>query len=197
MSCFSDGTNEAKRGSLHLQSHYSDAEWMDHHGLKFSNAGLSSELAFEGWRIGITNDTCSTKDYLDSICQESRVPPMLLYCLVDEICENLDDEQLIAEFKKIRMAVADLKSHKLRRTLKRAGAALEPDTLKKQKSTEAPVPYVPDVPQPPVVSSPKSFGIRRKSLGRSRTTKPKSILTKLDLDATCDIHPGVSSDEDS
>ncbi|GJT11336.1 hypothetical protein Tco_0858378 [Tanacetum coccineum] len=36
------------------------------------------------------------------------------------------------------MAVADIKSNKLRRTLKRAGEALEPDISKKQKSTEAP-----------------------------------------------------------
>ncbi|GKF78617.1 hypothetical protein Tco_0234185 [Tanacetum coccineum] len=60
--------------------------------------------------------------------------------------KSLADEQLIAEFEKIRMAVADLKSHELRRTLKRAGKALELDTSKKQKSTEAPIPSVPDVP---------------------------------------------------
>ncbi|GJZ52972.1 hypothetical protein Tco_0607857 [Tanacetum coccineum] len=51
------------------------------------------------------------------------------------------------------------------------------------ESTEATIPYVPDVPQPPVVSSPKSSGTRRKSLGRNRLTKPKSILKELDLDA--------------
>ncbi|GJY32349.1 putative ribonuclease H-like domain-containing protein [Tanacetum coccineum] len=77
--------------------------------------------------------------------------------------KSLSDEQLIAEFEKIRMTVADLKSHELRRTLKRAGEALELDTSKKQKSTEAPIPYVPVVPQPPVVSSsPKSSGTRGK-----------------------------------
>ncbi|GJR04803.1 hypothetical protein Tco_0527787 [Tanacetum coccineum] len=59
--------------------------------------------------------------------------------------KSLTDEQLIAEFEKIRMAVADLKSHELRRTLKRAGEALAPDTSKKQKSTEATHPSVPDV----------------------------------------------------
>ncbi|GJX18085.1 reverse transcriptase domain-containing protein [Tanacetum coccineum] len=78
---------------------------------------------------------------------------------------NDDNFAKDAEFEKIRMAVADLKSQELRRTLKRAGEALAPDTSKKQKSTEAPIPSVPDVPQPPVVSSPKSSGIRRKSLG--------------------------------
>ncbi|GJR44563.1 hypothetical protein Tco_1312666 [Tanacetum coccineum] len=77
--------------------------------------------------------------------------------------KSLADEQLIAEFEKIRMVVADLKSNELRRTLKRAGEALEPDTLKK-----------------------------RKSLGRSRITKPE-----LDLDADDKTFIKVVSDEDS
>ncbi|GJZ98569.1 hypothetical protein Tco_0671022 [Tanacetum coccineum] len=111
--------------------------------------------------------------------------------------KSLTDEQLKAEFEKIRMAVADLKSHELRRTLKRAGEALEPDTSKKQKSSEAPTPSVHDVPQPPVVSSPKSSGTRRKSLGRSSITKPKSILTELDLEADDKTFIKVVSDEDS
>ncbi|GJQ96133.1 ribonuclease H-like domain-containing protein [Tanacetum coccineum] len=124
-------------------------------------------------------------------------------CLVLSNDFKLPDEsmvllrQLKAEFEKIRMAVADLKSQELRRTLKRAGEALEPDTLKKQKSTEVPIPSVPDVPQPPVVSSPKSSGTRRKSLGRSRITKPKSILTELDLEADDKTFIKVVSDEDS
>ncbi|GJU20787.1 putative ribonuclease H-like domain-containing protein [Tanacetum coccineum] len=111
--------------------------------------------------------------------------------------KSLSDEQLIAEFEKIRMAVADLKSLELRRTLTRAGEALEPDTSKKQKSTEAPIPFVSDVPQPPVDSSPKSSGTRRKSLGKSRITKPRSILTELDLDADDKTFIKVVSDEDS
>nr|GFD07954.1 hypothetical protein [Tanacetum cinerariifolium] len=44
------------------------------------------------------------------------------------------------------------------------------------QSTEAPSPYVPDVPQLPVVSSPPSSGTRRKSLGRKHLPKPKSTL---------------------
>ncbi|GKC32183.1 putative ribonuclease H-like domain-containing protein [Tanacetum coccineum] len=101
------------------------------------------------------------------------------------------------KFVKIRMAVADIKSQDLRRTLKRAGEALEIDTSKKQKSIEPSIPSVSDVPQPPVVSSPKSSGTRRKSLGRGRITKPKSILTELDLDADDKTFIKVVSDEDS
>ncbi|GKF77861.1 hypothetical protein Tco_0230331, partial [Tanacetum coccineum] len=78
--------------------------------------------------------------------------------------KSLTNEQLIAEFEKIRMAVADIKSNELRRTLKRAGEALEPDTSKKQKI---------------------------------RITKPKSILTELDLDADDKTFIKVVSDEDS
>ncbi|GKC99043.1 hypothetical protein Tco_1169318 [Tanacetum coccineum] len=111
--------------------------------------------------------------------------------------KSLSDEQLVAEFEKIRIVVADIKSNELRKTLKRAGEALEPNTSKKQKSTEAPIPYVPDVPQPPVVSSPKSSSTRRKSLGRSHITKPQSIPTELDLDADDKTFIKVVSDKDS
>ncbi|GJW82824.1 hypothetical protein Tco_0155969 [Tanacetum coccineum] len=87
--------------------------------------------------------------------------------------------------------VADLKSSRTQESLKRAGVSSGNQNFRSKKSTEAPIPSVPDVPQPPVVSSPKSSGTRRKSLGRSRITKPKSILTELDLDANDqDIHQG-------
>ncbi|GKB49186.1 hypothetical protein Tco_0899939, partial [Tanacetum coccineum] len=66
-----------------------------------------------------------------------------------------------------------------------------------QKSTEAPFPSVPDVPQPPLGTLPKSSGTRRKSLGRNRLTKPKSILKELDLDADDKTFIKVVSDEDS
>ncbi|GKG54687.1 hypothetical protein Tco_0560342, partial [Tanacetum coccineum] len=47
------------------------------------------------------------------------------------------------------------------------------------------------------VSSPISSGTMRKSLGRSRLTKPKSILSELDLDADDKTFIKVVSDEDS
>ncbi|GKA76366.1 hypothetical protein Tco_0782827 [Tanacetum coccineum] len=83
------------------------------------------------------------------------------------------------------------------RTLKRTGPELEEPSSKQQKSTEAPIPSVPDVPQPPIGSSPKSSGTRRKSLGRNHLTKPKSILKELDLDADDKTFIKVVSDEDS
>nr|GEX07683.1 hypothetical protein [Tanacetum cinerariifolium] len=62
------------------------------------------------------------------------------------------------------------------------GPVLEEPSSKRQKSTEAPIPSVPKVPQSPVVSSPTSSGTKRKSLGRKRLPKPKSKLQELELD---------------
>nr|GEX19426.1 hypothetical protein [Tanacetum cinerariifolium] len=83
------------------------------------------------------------------------------------------------------------------RTLKRTGPVLEEPSSKRQKSTEAPIPCVPEVPQSPVVSSSKSSGTKRKSLGKNRLTKPKSKLRELDLDADDQTFIKVVSDKDS
>ncbi|GKB10925.1 hypothetical protein Tco_0844848 [Tanacetum coccineum] len=83
--------------------------------------------------------------------------------------KSLTDEQLIAEFEKIRMAVADLKSHELRRTLKGAGEALAPDTSK-TKVYYSPNPLFLMCPQLPI---------------------------KLDLDVDDETFIKVVSDEDS
>ncbi|GJT85083.1 hypothetical protein Tco_1066800 [Tanacetum coccineum] len=208
---------------LSSAKHYSDADWIDIMAQVHANAGLSSELLgadvnddnFAERMVALINQR--KRAFAEQTAKEKRDKPMTpaqqreyMRVFVKnqsttiystgwsmKYVKSLTDEQLIAEFEKIRMAVADLKSQELRRTLKRAGEALEPDTSKKQKSTEAPIPSVPDVPQPPVVSSPKSSGTRRKSLGRSRITKPKSILTELDLDADDKTFIKVVSDEDS
>nr|GEY83285.1 synaptobrevin, longin-like domain protein [Tanacetum cinerariifolium] len=82
------------------------------------------------------------------------------------------------------------------RTLKRTGPVLEEPSSKRQKSTEALIPSVPDVPQSPVISSPPSSGTKRKSLGRKRLTKPKSTLQELDLDADAQIFIKVVSTKD-
>ncbi|GJW62678.1 hypothetical protein Tco_0112013 [Tanacetum coccineum] len=203
---------------LSSAKHYSDADWIDIMAQVHANAGLSSELLgadvnddnFAERMVALINQR--KRAFVEQTAKEKRDKPMTpaqqreyMRVFVKnqsttiystgwsmKYVKSLTDEQLIAEFEKIRMAVADLKSHELRRTLKRAGEALEPDTSKKQKSTEAPIPSVPDVPQPQVVSSPKSSGTRRKSLGRSRITKPE-----LDLDADDKTFIKVVSDEDS
>nr|GEZ20554.1 aminoacyl-tRNA synthetase, class 1a, anticodon-binding [Tanacetum cinerariifolium] len=74
---------------------------------------------------------------------------------------------------------------------------LEEPSSKRQKSTEAPIPSLPEVPPSPVVFSPKSSSTRRKSLGRNRLTKPKSKLKELDLDTDAQTFIKVVSNEDS
>nr|GEV03064.1 retrovirus-related Pol polyprotein from transposon TNT 1-94 [Tanacetum cinerariifolium] len=101
---------------------------------------------------------------------------------------------LLEEFKKIQKAISNIQIQALSRTLKRTGPVFEESSSKRQKSTAAPIPTVPEVPQSPVVSSPHSSGIRRKSLG-NRLTKPKSKHQELDLDADDQMFIKVVSDE--
>ncbi|GKB71198.1 hypothetical protein Tco_0932610, partial [Tanacetum coccineum] len=208
---------------LSSAKHYSDTDWIYIMAQVHANAGLSSKLLspdvnddnFAKRMVALINQR--KRAFAEQMAKEKRDKPMTpaqqreymrifvknqsttIYSTgwTMKFMKSLTDEQLRAEFEKIRMAVADFKSNELRKTLKRASEALEPDTSKKQKSTEAPTPYVPDVPQPPVVSSPTSSGIRRKSLGRTRLTKPKSILKELDLDADDKTFIKMVSDEDS
>ncbi|GKE23096.1 hypothetical protein Tco_1434608, partial [Tanacetum coccineum] len=208
---------------LSSAKHYSDAYWIDIMAQVHANAGLSSELLgadvnddnFAERMVALINHR--KREFAEQMAKEKRDKSMTpaqqreyIRVFVKnqsttiystgwsmKFVKSLSDEQLITEFEKIRMAVADFKSNELRKTLKRAGEALEPDTSKKQKSTEAPIPSVHDVPQPPVVSSPKSSGTRRKSLGRTRLTKSKSILNELDLDTDDQTFIKFVSDEDS
>nr|GEX77603.1 synaptobrevin, longin-like domain protein [Tanacetum cinerariifolium] len=74
---------------------------------------------------------------------------------------------------------------------------LKQEFEKIHKSTETPIPSVPEVPHSPAVSSPPSSHTRRKSLGRKRIHKPKSTLPKLDLDADAQTFVKVVVNEDS
>nr|GEY14296.1 putative ribonuclease H-like domain-containing protein [Tanacetum cinerariifolium] len=83
------------------------------------------------------------------------------------------------------------------RTLKRTCPVLEEPSSKRQKSTEAPIASMPEVPQSPVVFLPKSSSTRKKSLGRKRLPQLKSKLKELDLDADAQTFIKVVSNEDS
>nr|GEW49624.1 synaptobrevin, longin-like domain protein [Tanacetum cinerariifolium] len=111
--------------------------------------------------------------------------------------KSFTDAQLKEEFENIQKAISNIQIQAFRQTLKRPGPVLEEHSSKRQKSTEAPIPSVPDVPQSPVFSSPPSFGTRRKSLGRKRLPKPKSTLQELDLDADAQTFIKIVSTEDS
>nr|GEV94244.1 hypothetical protein [Tanacetum cinerariifolium] len=101
------------------------------------------------------------------------------------------------EFEKIRKVQSNRQIQAFSGTLKRTGPVLEDPSSKRQKSTEAPIPSVPEVPPSPAVSSTPSSGTKRKSLGRKRLTKPQSKLDKLDLDADNQTFIKVVSNKDS
>nr|GEY16573.1 aminoacyl-tRNA synthetase, class 1a, anticodon-binding [Tanacetum cinerariifolium]GEY23650.1 aminoacyl-tRNA synthetase, class 1a, anticodon-binding [Tanacetum cinerariifolium]GEY23833.1 aminoacyl-tRNA synthetase, class 1a, anticodon-binding [Tanacetum cinerariifolium] len=111
--------------------------------------------------------------------------------------KSFTDDQLKEEFEKIQKVISNIQIQSFSRTLKRTGPVLEEPSSKRQKSSEAHIPSVPEVPQSPVVSSPKYPGTRRKSLGRNRLTKPKSKLQELNLYADNQTFIKVVSDEDS
>nr|GEZ08513.1 putative ribonuclease H-like domain-containing protein [Tanacetum cinerariifolium]GEZ08516.1 putative ribonuclease H-like domain-containing protein [Tanacetum cinerariifolium] len=111
--------------------------------------------------------------------------------------KSFTDDQLTEEFEKIRKAQSNIQIQAFSMTLKRTGPVLEEPSSKRQKSTEAPIPSVLEVPHSLVVSSPTSSGMKRKSLGRKRLTKPKSKLQELDLDADDKTFIKVVSNEDS
>ncbi|GKA82342.1 putative ribonuclease H-like domain-containing protein [Tanacetum coccineum] len=75
--------------------------------------------------------------------------------------ESFTDAQLKEEFEKIQKALANTQVQAFSMTLKRTGPKLEEPSSKHQKSIEAPIPFVPDVPQPPVGHHPIT-GTRRK-----------------------------------
>nr|GEW41212.1 hypothetical protein [Tanacetum cinerariifolium] len=70
--------------------------------------------------------------------------------------KSFTDDQLKEEFEKIQKVLSNIQIQAFSRTLKRTGPVLEEPSSKRKKSTEAPIPSVPEVPQSPVVSSPKS-----------------------------------------
>nr|GEW70484.1 hypothetical protein [Tanacetum cinerariifolium] len=111
--------------------------------------------------------------------------------------KSFTDDQLKEEFEKIQKVLSNIQIQAFGRTLKRTGHVLEEPSSKRQKSTKAPIPSVPEVPLSPVISSPKSSGTRRKSLGRNRLTKSKSKLKELHLDADDQTFIKVVSNEDS
>nr|GEU36970.1 putative ribonuclease H-like domain-containing protein [Tanacetum cinerariifolium] len=111
--------------------------------------------------------------------------------------KSFTDDQLKQEFEKIRKVQSNSQIQAFSRTLKRPGPVLEEPSSKRQQSTEASSPSVPEVTHSPAVSSPPSSHTKRKSLGRKHIHKPKSTLPKLDLDAPAQTFIKVVVNEDS
>nr|GEU64305.1 ribonuclease H-like domain-containing protein [Tanacetum cinerariifolium] len=111
--------------------------------------------------------------------------------------KSFTDDQLKQEFEKIRKVQSNSQIQAFSRILKRPSPVLEEPSSKRQQSTEAPIPSVPEVLHSHVVSLPPSSRTRRKSLGRKHIHKPKSTLPKLDLDADAQTFIKVVVNEDS
>nr|GEU76049.1 hypothetical protein [Tanacetum cinerariifolium] len=107
------------------------------------------------------------------------------------------NDQLKEEFEKIHKVQSNSQIQAFSMTLKRLGPVLEERSSKRQKSIEASIPSMPEVPHSPAVSSPPSSRTKRKSLGQKRITKPKSTLLELDLDADAQTFIKVVVNEDS
>nr|GFB78343.1 JmjC domain-containing protein [Tanacetum cinerariifolium] len=101
------------------------------------------------------------------------------------------------KFENIQKVQSNSQIQAFSRTLKRTSPVLEEPSSKRQKSIEASIPSVTEVPQSLVVSSHTSSGTRKKSLARKHLTKPKSTLQELDLDADAQTFIKVVSTEDS
>ncbi|GKA65571.1 hypothetical protein Tco_0765278, partial [Tanacetum coccineum] len=166
--------------------YYTEADWINIMAQVEANASLSKTLLGDD----VTEDNFPVR--MAALIKRKK------QALVEKLAkERMERPMTPEEFEKIQKALANTQVQAFSRTLKRTGPELEEPSSKQQKSTEAPIPSVPDVPQPPVVSSTKSSGTKRKSLGRNRLTKPKSILKELDLDADDKTFIKVVSDKDS
>nr|GEU35644.1 putative ribonuclease H-like domain-containing protein [Tanacetum cinerariifolium] len=125
--------------------------------------------------------------------------------LGDDVSEDNFPAKMDALIKRKQQALAEKLAKEMRnRPMTQAqqrtymtGPVLEKPSSKRQKSTEAPILTMPDVPQSPFVSSPQSSGIRRKSLGKKHLPKPKSTLQELDLDADAQTFIKIVTTEES
>ncbi|GJV14232.1 hypothetical protein Tco_1359555 [Tanacetum coccineum] len=181
------GTTIATHSSPVKDADRKDAAWDIYLARLQANPDLSSTI----FGVDFTDDDFAAK----MVCFFLIL--ILLWSILEKRILGLKrDGSPMTKHHQDKIKTGDVRSSRWKAPFSRCstgtGEALEPDTSKKQKSTEAPIPSVPDVPQPKVVSSSKSSGSRRKSLGRSRITKPE-----LDLDADDKTFIKVVSDEDS
>nr|GEU93978.1 hypothetical protein [Tanacetum cinerariifolium] len=105
--------------------------------------------------------------------------------------------QLKQDFEKIHKFQSNSQIQAFSSTLKRTGPVVEEPSSKRQKSHEAQIPSMLEVPHSTTVSSSPSFCTRRKSFAQKHITKLKSTLLELDLDADAQTFIQVVVDEDS
>nr|GFA69824.1 JmjC domain-containing protein [Tanacetum cinerariifolium] len=179
--------------------YYTEADWLNIMAQVKANASLSktllgADVSKDNFPVRMAALIKRKKQALaEKLAKERRNRPMTQGQQRTYMRQFVKNQK----FEKIQKDLSNIQFQAFNRTLKRTGPVLEEPSSKRQKSTEAPIPSVPEVPQSPIVSSPKSSGTRRKSLGRKRLTKPKSKLQELDLDADDQTFIKVVSNEDS
>ncbi|GJV02166.1 hypothetical protein Tco_1335735 [Tanacetum coccineum] len=162
-----------------LARYYTDADWSDIMGQVHANQGLTADLLgpdvneenFAERMVAIIAER--RRQFEAQRLQETRNKPMtfaqqkhFMRTFVKnqssaiystgwtlKYVKTFTDDQLKAEFDKIRNAAADLQAQNLRRSLKRQGADLEQPDSKKSKSTE------PQKTSVPAASRPSSAGV--------------------------------------
>nr|GFC12420.1 hypothetical protein [Tanacetum cinerariifolium] len=112
------------------------------------------------------------QDVLDSAMYFSESDWLNIWAQVEA---NASLSKTLLEFEKICKVQSNSQIQAFSRTLKRSGPVLEEASSKRQQSTEALSPSVPEVPHSPAVSSPLFSHTRRKSLGRKHIHKGSCV----------------------
>ncbi|GKB76944.1 hypothetical protein Tco_0943839 [Tanacetum coccineum] len=154
---------------INSAKYYTDADWSDIMGHVHANQGLTADLLgpdvnednFAARMVALIAER--RRQFEAQRLQEKRNKPMtfaqqkhFMRTFVKnqssaiystgwtlKYVKTFTDDQLKAEFDKIRNAVADLQAQNLRRSLKRPGADVEQPESKKSKSSAAPQTPVP------------------------------------------------------
>nr|GEU50513.1 synaptobrevin, longin-like domain protein [Tanacetum cinerariifolium] len=145
-------------------------------------------------------------DWLNIRAQVEANASLSKTLLGDDVSEDNFPARMAALIKRKRQALAEqlakerhnrLMTQAQQKAYMRQYVKNQKPSSKRQQSSEAPIPLVPDVPLSPDVSSHPSSYTKRKSLGRKHILKPKSTLPKLDLDADAQTFIKVVVNEDS
>ncbi|GJT99492.1 hypothetical protein Tco_1109831 [Tanacetum coccineum] len=154
---------------INSAKYYTDADWSDIMGQVHANQGLTADLLgpdvnednFAARMVALIAER--RRQFEAQRLQEKRNKPMTFAQQKDfmrtfvknqssaiystgwtlKYVKSFTDDQLKAEFDKIRNAAADLQAQNLRRSLKRPGADVEQPESKKSKSSAAPLNPVP------------------------------------------------------
>ncbi|GJS81257.1 putative ribonuclease H-like domain-containing protein [Tanacetum coccineum] len=205
---------------INSAKYYTDADWSDIMGQVHANQGLTADL------LGPNVNADNFAERMVALIAERRrtfeAQSSTIYSTgwTLKYVKTFTDDQLKAEFDKIRNAAADLQAQNLRRSLKRPGVDVEQPGSKKSKSSVAqqtPTPAVtPDSSvDPPVAPTPSFATSDSRSSGpttrsqssptgiQTYSTRRKSLATRnmsssvVDLNAPDESFIHVLSNDDS